>query len=117
MPTDQHQFGRDSESRAIRYLLDLGYTIITRNYRVRGGEIDVIALDADTLVFVEVKARATPDFIPEEAVGLEKVESMARAARTFKTRMKDDRPTRFDLVAIDLDGIRHYKGCYGEQWS
>jgi len=59
--------GRAAEMQAAEYLMNLGYTIITRNYQIRGGEIDLIALDGDELVFVEVRWRT--DDLGEESVG------------------------------------------------
>ena len=49
--------GAAGEKAAAKYLRRRGYRIVARNYRCRGGEIDLIALDADTIVFVEVKTR------------------------------------------------------------
>jgi putative endonuclease len=105
--------GADGEDRAAEYLIAKGYTIITRRYTVRGGEIDLIALDGETLVFIEVKERRASGLVPEEAVGAEKVQRMIRAAERFRADYENQRGIRFDLIAIDPNGIRHYEGCYG----
>src|SRR5215468_4634450 len=64
-------FGRHSEIQAIRHLRSLGYRIVTSPYRVKGGEVDIIAWDGDVLVFVEVKARRNVE-PPEDSVGIRK---------------------------------------------
>src|SRR5438094_10527578 len=64
-------FGRRSEILAVDYIRSLGFRIVTSGYRTQGGEVDVIAWDGDTLVFVEVKARQN-DEPPEDSVGLNK---------------------------------------------
>jgi len=106
------RLGADAEDRAAEYLLGKGYTIVTRRYHGRYGEIDIIALADDTLVFVEVKERRTPGMAPEEAVGAKKVARMARAAARFRAETSDERAFRFDLIAIDKEGLRHYEGCF-----
>ena len=55
-------FGQKAEGMAVRFLKKCGYKIVARNHRTRSGEIDIIARDGDTLVFVEVKARTTNRF-------------------------------------------------------
>jgi len=57
MPNKRQQYGKESESIAVRYLKRNGYKILEQNYRNQLGEIDIIAKDKKTLVFVEVKAR------------------------------------------------------------
>lgn len=104
-----HRLGRDAEDRAAEYLLSRGYTLVTRRYRTRGGELDLVALDGETVVFVEVKARRTGE--PEDGITPQKARRLARAARTFLGELGlDGRPRRFDLVAVDDGGLRHYPG-------
>ena len=62
MKNERHKFGQKSELIAARYLKQKGYKIITQNYRTKLGEIDIIAQEKDTLVFVEVKARRSRRF-------------------------------------------------------
>jgi putative endonuclease len=94
--------GRRGEQIAARHLKRCGYLILARNYRAAGAEIDLVALDGSTLVFVEVKFRAGPGFgTPAEAVDLQKRERIRRAARAFaEWRGVPDLPTRFDVVAL-----------------
>src|SRR5947209_10318817 len=94
--------GRRGEHIAARHLKRCGYLILARNYRAAGAEIDLVALDGSTLVFVEVKFRGGSDFgTPAEAVNIEKRQRILRAARAFaEWRGVPDLPTRFDVVAL-----------------
>jgi putative endonuclease len=98
--------GRRGEQVAARHLRRCGYLILARNYRAAGAEIDLIALDNSTLVFVEVKFRAGSSFgTPAEAVDLEKRQRIRRAAQAFaEWRGVPDLPTRFDVVALQGAG-------------
>lgn len=104
--------GRDAEDRAAEFLLAKGYTIITRRYGTRAGEIDIVALDGEILVFVEVKQRSAKGYVPEEAVGPRKVSRLCKAATQFMARTGDSRSVRFDLIALDAKGLRHHEGCF-----
>jgi putative endonuclease len=89
------------ENAAARYLRQLGYKIIIRNYRSPLGEIDIIARDGDTLVFVEVKTRAYDDPTPEEQVNEIKQHQITKAAKTYLARYgSSPPPARFDVVGI-----------------
>ncbi len=98
--------GRRGEDLAHRLLRRRGFTVVARNYRPPsgGGEIDLIAYDGATLVFVEVKTRATADFgAPEEAVDQEKRTFLERAARDYARRREVNwNEVRFDVVNIIL---------------
>ncbi len=96
-----------AETRAANYLLGLGYTIITRNFQIRGGEIDLIALDGDELVFVEV--RWQQDDLAEESIGSQKSNALRRTAQTYRESMGDERNFRFDLVAVSPKELRHHR--------
>jgi putative endonuclease len=98
--------GRRGEQVAARHLQRCGYIILARNYRAAGAEIDLIALDENTLVFVEVKFRNGPGFgTPLEAVDFKKRERIRRAARAFaEWRGVSDFPARFDVVALSGAG-------------
>lgn len=99
--------GTEAEDRAADYLLKQGYTLISRRFTVRGGELDLVVLDGDELVFVEVRARANA----EESLSPKKSEAMRRAASEFLNRMEIQPATfRFDLIAVSGDEFRHYKG-------
>lgn len=76
--------GRLGEALALEHLRRLGYAIVARNYRCREGEVDIVATTADTVVFVEVKARRSTTYgSPLEAVDARKQARLARAARHF----------------------------------
>jgi putative endonuclease len=94
------------EELAIRELQRRGYAILARRYRTPCGEIDIVAEDGGTLVFVEVKARESAVFgTAAEAVTVWKQRRLVRMARDYLTRERIvDRACRFDVVAIMLDG-------------
>lgn len=80
----QLPLGRRGERAAEKYLRRHGYRIVTRNFRAAGAEIDLIAMDGDTLVFVEVKTRRNRAAgAPEEAVDARKQSRMRRAAEVL----------------------------------
>ncbi len=94
--------GRKGEDRAARHLTKHGYRILERNYSTRSGEIDLIALDKETVVFVEVKTRNSDAYgAPELAVTPQKQERMVKAALAYiKYKKLHQVPCRFDVVAI-----------------
>lgn len=99
--------GRAAEEQAVEFLLDLGYTIITRNYQIRGGEIDIIALDGDEIVFVEVRWRS--DDLGEESIGPKKAATLRRTIQTYITEMEETRSLRCDLITASPKECRHHK--------
>lgn len=107
----KHEIGTFGEQIAIQTLKDAGYKVIAQNYRTREGEIDIIALDGDTLVFVEVKTRSNAFFgHPLEAVSPFKVKKIKRVAISFLQRygFKDIENIRFDVLGIILskEGVK-----------
>jgi putative endonuclease len=94
--------GRSGEDRAARHIGRLGYRVLERNYRAARGEIDLIALDRDTVVFIEVKTRMSGAFgAPEEAVNPRKQERMVQAALSYlKCSRLHQMACRFDVIAI-----------------
>jgi putative endonuclease len=107
---DARRLGTDAEDRAADYLISVGYTIVTRRFKARHGELDIVALDGDQLVFVEVKERLT-GMSPEESIGDSKWQRVARAANQYRIETEQlDRKYRYDVVAIDRSGMRHHKG-------
>ena len=99
--------GRVAENHAVEYLLKLGYTIITRNYQIRGGEIDIIALEENELVFVEVRWRT--DDMAEESIGPKKVAAIRRTIQTYLSSMDESRTYRCDLITASPKECRHHK--------
>lgn len=89
------------EDAAARHLERAGYRLLERNYRCRAGELDLVALDGETVVFVEVKLRHAP-FDPLEAVDERKQRQVSRAAFDFLLRRGMlGRSARFDVVAVE----------------
>jgi putative endonuclease len=90
---------------AERFLRDLHYRIVARNFRCRAGEIDLVALDGPVLVFVEVRSRrGTAAGTPLESVDGRKQAQVARVARHFlAARGLGERDARFDVVGIRFD--------------
>ena len=101
-------FGKLGEDLACAELERRGYAIIARRYRRRGGEIDIIARDAATVVFVEVKTREGAEYgEPYEAVTACKRRRMGQIAVDFLARRHlIDCPCRFDVVSIVFNGER-----------
>ncbi|HEY3356321.1 MAG TPA: YraN family protein [Polyangia bacterium] len=101
---DRRGLGVHAERLAADHLLAHGYRILTRNYRTRGGELDLVAQDGDTIVFVEVRARTRADLgEPFETIGPTKQRRVARAAETWLVAHGATRaPARFDVVSILL---------------
>jgi putative endonuclease len=98
----RQQLGLDGEQCAVDALMAQGYVILARRYRTRFGELDIVAREGDTLVFVEVKARRGVAFgLPEDAIHWRKRRRLARLAEAFLTEARLlDVPCRFDVVAI-----------------
>jgi putative endonuclease len=94
--------GREGEDQAANYLIRQGYRILERNYRTASGEIDLIALDKDAVVFVEVKTRTSDAYgAPELAVTPQKQRRMIKTALGYiKYKKLYQVPCRFDVVAI-----------------
>jgi len=102
MKDKRHQLGRNSEQLASQYLQKNGYEIIQQNYRTRQGEIDIIARDNNTIVFVEVKARTSTNY--GHAVQALTRKQQIRLSKTaliylYKNKLLNQK-VRFDVVAI-----------------
>lgn len=101
------EIGQAGERAAERYLRRRGYVILERNFRSAGGEVDLVALHRDEVVFVEVKTRAAQGDEPVEAVDARKRGRILRAARSYVARRRlEDRYLRFDIVAVRRNGRR-----------
>jgi putative endonuclease len=103
MTGEQGAFARRGEAIASDELVRLGYRIVERNCRSRWGELDVVAYDGDTLVFVEVKARRAMRFgDPAYAVDGRKQRRIVRLAQRYLSRRRlGEPPCRFDIVVVD----------------
>lgn len=105
MTLARQQFGRFGEDAACAALEARGYAVLTRRFRTRSGELDIVARHGEYLVFVEVKARHDRSFgDPEEAVTLQKQQKMVWMATEYLTQHKlHEVPCRFDVVAINSE--------------
>src|SRR5437879_11231539 len=101
---DRVILGKTGEDLACRELERRGYAIVARRYRRRGGELDIVARDGPTIVFVEVKTRQDRRFgAAEESVGFVKRRRIARMAIEFMTEHRlTECPCRFDVVTVYL---------------
>ncbi len=97
--------GRIGETEAVGYLEKKGFVILERNYRAERGEIDIIAREGDTLVFVEVKTKRQDGFgEPEDWVGRKKQDQIAKVAmRYLQEKNLDNVDCRFDVIAIGYE--------------
>ncbi len=104
MTQERLSLGKKGEDLAIAQLRALKYKILERNFKCALGEIDIIAREKDTLVFVEVKTRRTRDFGgPAAAVNARKQRQLSRVALTYLNLKKLPQiPARFDVVAVEL---------------
>jgi putative endonuclease len=100
---DRQTLGKTGEDLAAAELERRGYAILARRYRTRHGEIDIVAQDVDTLVFVEVKVRVTGECgSAAEAVTRDKQRRLGSMAADYLARHDlSDVACRFDVVAID----------------
>lgn len=105
MSLEKKNLGKFGEQQAVKLLKSKGYTILERNFQTRFGELDIVAVEDDTLVFVEVKTRWSFQFgLPEEAITKRKLDSIKKAGQIF--RISHDGlppPERIDVVAIEVD--------------
>ncbi len=94
--------GRLAEERGEEYLKTLGYQILARNVRNRGGELDRIAWDGSILCFIEIRSRSRMDLgLPQETIQWRKQRKLAKAAQSYlQTRKKAPPVCRFDVLAM-----------------
>lgn len=104
---NRQELAKFGEDQATVYLQSLGYKILERNFKCKIGEIDIIAIDNDTLVFVEVKARYEDDQVkPDEAISKHKLWLVGRSGEFYKDQ-HDELPEllRIDAVLIEIDSL------------
>ncbi|MFC1568669.1 YraN family protein [bacterium] len=116
--TYQRKIGQSGEDMAARFLQAQGYVILHSNYRAERGEIDIIAQDGETLVFVEVKTGTTDKFgEPETWVDQKKQAQIGKVAQAYLIeQVIEDMACRFDVIAIhkleDWPEIKHFKDAF-----
>jgi len=121
MLTSRQREGQKGENLSLNFLKSLGYKIIARNFRCRFGEVDIIAIENQTLIFVEVKTRSSLLFgQPYEAVNHKKLRSISKIAYYFRQINQKLPPlTRIDVISVilsqqqDVLKIEHLKDVAG----
>ena len=105
MENSTHTVGVEGENRACAYLIQNNYSIIERNFRTRTGEIDIIAIKDDVLIFVEVKTlpSGNVETLAQE-IDLRKQKKIIKTAYFFlsKYRKYNNSKIRFDVIVIDM---------------
>ena len=105
---EHNLLGNKGEMLAARYLLDSGFAIHEYNWRSGHKEIDLIAKERDTLVFIEVKTRRNENYgDARETVTPQKMRNIVTAAEAYIKKKEIDAPIRFDIVAIVGNGETH----------
>lgn len=119
MTQERKRLGERGEDAAVSYLERCGWTVVERNWRVPAGEIDVIALDGDTVVLVEVKTRKTvAKGTPDDAVTPAKQRKYRKLAQAYSQHAGlTDTQIRFDVVSIlviaeDRALLRHHRAAF-----
>ena len=122
VPHARQRLGTTGEDLACAELERLGYRILKRNYRSRFGEIDIVASDGGTVVFVEVKTKTSGDYgDPVEEVTPQKMRQLASMGEEYHAfHLQRDTQCRFDVVAVDLSAapakITHYQDAFRPGW-
>ncbi|MBX7156706.1 MAG: YraN family protein [Candidatus Kapaibacterium sp.] len=111
--------GSRAEQEAVAFLISKGYSIVKKNFTFgKNGEIDIIAKDSDTLVFVEVKARTSDEYgTPEDAITPRKRQQIRKVAQGYLyVNNIEDVQCRFDVIAIQYENgqsiIRHWENAF-----
>ena len=116
--TNRREAGRAGEDAACLWLERGGYSVIRRNFAVRGGEIDIIAEDGSSTLFIEVKMRKAGSMSrPAAAVTREKQRRISVAAAAYMAQFPLKKPPRYDVIELTDNGggnylIRHIKGAF-----
>ncbi|KPK27130.1 MAG: hypothetical protein AMJ61_06590 [Desulfobacterales bacterium SG8_35_2] len=107
MTLPNKKLGAKGEEIAVRYLKRRGYRILERNYRIKLGEIDIIAEQGADLVFIEVKTRSDTLFgSPFDSVTVTKQRQLAKVALEYMSKQScHNRPARFDVVGVYLNAV------------
>lgn len=115
--SNSYYLGKNYEDVATEFLLSQGYSILTRNYRTKFGEIDIIAFYENILIFIEVKARKQSSLYRGIfAVDSKKQNKIIKTAEIYLYKNKITNNCRFDVIEItDIKGryeIKHYKNAF-----
>ena len=111
--------GREGEAAAAAYMKRNGWKIAAVNYTVRGGELDIVAENAQYIVFCEVKTRSPHTLVPAVySVDARKQARLALAAQLYLSENPTDKQPRFDYIEIKADGgkytvVSHIENAFG----
>ena len=96
--------GQEGEAIALKNLKKRGYQVMARNFRWRGGEIDIIAIKKNRIIFVEVKYYKSHDIHPLEVITSRKKRHLKNTAQVFIQQLKNKSyEFRFDLIIVEID--------------
>ena len=122
MKTIQQQTGKSGEDLAAGFLKKNGYKIITRNYRYRKSELDIVCRKKNTVIVVEVKSIKTLDYgYPEERIASKKQRQIIKATYAFLNSYKKygGKELRFDVITVNMGSeppeIKHYQGAFWQR--
>ena len=121
-PDRRRMTGLQGESLAAQYMEQNGYSILDRNWRCRSGELDIVAVLDDSLVFVEVRTRKSISRFgtPAESVDERKQRQVRQTAQVYlmSKRLNEQRSVRFDVITVHLYAeqnapkIEHYENAF-----
>ena len=107
---DKKSLGNIGEDFAAEYYKKLGFTVTSRNYSCRGGEIDIIAENSEYIIFVEVKSRSQNAlYPPSEAVNFSKQKRLSIAAMKYLAENESEKQPQFDVFEVYAQNDRIYK--------
>lgn len=111
---EPQRLGSRAEALVAEHLVALGWRVLERNWRCRWGELDIVAEEGRSLVFVEVKARSSRRRgAPEEAVDARRQARLARAAGAYLAAHGFlERPCRFDVAAVEDGAVRLLRAAF-----
>lgn len=117
MQTSKQYLGKKGEQLAHQFLIDKGYRILHRNYRIHYAEVDIIAESEENTVFFEVKTRSSLEFgYPETFVTKKQEYLLMEAAENYCIKNEPIKPIRFDIIAIILTPesteITHFEDAF-----
>ena len=100
--------GNKGEDKASQFLIEKGYSVLDRNWRTKAGEIDIIAVKDDLIVFVEVKTlpNGTPELLQNE-LNQQKLQRIIKTSKRFllNHRQYSNSYVRYDVIVIDMPGL------------
>ncbi|RMA97647.1 YraN family protein [Hydrogenothermus marinus] len=111
---NKRHIGKEKENIAKEYLKNKGYQILATNFYSKFGEIDIIAKDKNTLVFIEVRSKSYEAFgLPEETIDKPKIQKIIKTAQLFIEKENIDYDEiRFDVISILNDKINHIESAF-----